>query len=102
MKQAIGFDRYEGQRLLEIGFGTGTDSLQFARGGARVTGVDLTPRSAEIARRRFELYDQAGEFAIGDSEALSFPDSSFEVVYSFGVLHHTPDTQLAVRPPAPS
>ena len=96
MKHAIGFDRYEGQRLLEIGFGTGTDLLQFARGGARVTGVDLTPRSIEIARRRFEVYDQTSEFAIGDSEALGFPDSSFDIIYSFGVLHHTPDTQRAV------
>jgi ubiquinone/menaquinone biosynthesis C-methylase UbiE len=95
--QAIGFDRYKGKRLLEVGFGTGTDLLQFARGGAHVTGVDLTPRSADIARRRFEVYHQAGEFAIGDSEALSFPDSSFDLVYSFGVLHHTPDTQRAVR-----
>lgn len=97
IKRAIGFDRYKGQRLLEVGFGTGTDLLQFARAGAQVTGVDLTPRSIEIARRRFEVYGLTGEFAIGDGESLSFPDSSFDVVYSFGVLHHTPDTQRAVR-----
>lgn len=96
MKQAIGFDRYAGKRLLEVGFGTGTDLLQFARGGAMVTGIDLTPRSIEIARRRFEVYELAGEFAIGDGENLSFPDASFDVVYSFGVLHHTPDTHHAV------
>jgi SAM-dependent methyltransferase len=97
IKRAIGFDRYEGKRLLEVGFGTGTDLLQFARGGAHVTGVDLTPRSIEIARRRFEVYGLTGEFAIGDGESLSFPDSSFDVVYSFGVLHHTPDTARAVH-----
>lgn len=97
MKQAIGFDGYAGKSLLEVGFGTGTDLLQFARGGARVTGVDLTPRSIEIARRRFEVYGLPGEFAIGDAEGLSFPDLSFDVVYSFGVLHHTPDTDGAVR-----
>ncbi len=97
MKQAIGFDGYAGTSLLEVGFGTGTDLLQFARGGARVTGVDLTPRSIEIARRRFEVYGLRGKFAIGDAESLSFPDSSFDVVYSFGVLHHTPDTDGAVR-----
>lgn len=96
MKQAIAFDGYAGKRVLEIGFGTGTDLLQFARGGAMVTGVDLTPRSIEIARRRFEVYGLTGEFAIGDAENLSFPNANFDVVYSFGVLHHTPDTQRAV------
>ena len=96
VKEAVGFDRYAGKRLLEVGFGTGTDLLQFVRGGARVTGVDLTPRSIEIARRRFEVYGFTGEFLTGDCEDLSFPDASFDVVYSFGVLHHTPDTLRAV------
>ena len=97
MKLVIGFDRYKGKRLLEIGFGTGTDLLQFARSGAIVTGLDLTPRSIDIARRRFEVYGLTGEFTVGDAENLSFPDESFDVVYSFGVLHHTPDTERAVR-----
>ncbi|MEK6320279.1 MAG: class I SAM-dependent methyltransferase [Acidobacteriota bacterium] len=97
MKEVIGFDRYAGKRLIEVGVGTGTDLLQFARGGSLVTGIDLTPRSIEIARRRFEVYGFTGEFAIGDGESLSFPDASFDVAYSFGVLHHTPDTQGAVR-----
>jgi len=97
IKQTVGFDRYAGKSLLEVGFGTGTDLLQFARGGARVTGVDLTPRSIEIARRRFEVYGAQGEFVIGDAEHLNFPDTSFDVVYSFGVVHHTSNTADAVR-----
>jgi ubiquinone/menaquinone biosynthesis C-methylase UbiE len=97
MKATLGFDDYRGQRLLEIGCGTGTDLLQFARGGAIVTGLDLTPRSIEVARARFAVYGCAGRFAIGDAENLAFPDESFEVVYSFGVLHHTPDTERAIR-----
>lgn len=96
MKESISFDRYSGKRLLEVGFGTGTDLLQFARGGASVTGVDITPRSIELARRRFDLYALSGEFMIGDAENLCFPDESFDVVYSFGVLHHTPDTERAI------
>lgn len=96
MKRVIGFDRYSGKRVLEVGCGTGTDLLQFARGGARVTGIDLTPRSIEIARCRFEVYGYRGEFAIGDAENLGFPDESFDAVYSFGVLHHTPDTKRAI------
>ncbi|HYP28398.1 MAG TPA: class I SAM-dependent methyltransferase [Blastocatellia bacterium] len=95
MKELIGFDDYPGKRLLEVGCGTGTDLLQFARGGALVTGFDLTPRSIEIARRRFEVYGLAGEFANGDAENLSFADETFDVVYSFGVIHHTPDTERA-------
>jgi ubiquinone/menaquinone biosynthesis C-methylase UbiE len=97
MKEFIGFDRYAGKQLIEVGFGTGTDLLQFARGGAHVTGIDLTPRSIEIARRRFEVYGFPAEFVVGDCESLSFPDSSFDLAYSFGVLHHSPDTQQAVR-----
>ena len=97
MKDAIGFDRCAGKRLIEVGFGTGTDLLQFARGGAIVTGVDLTPRSIEIARRRFETFGLPGEFMIGDGESLSFPDATFDVAYSFGVLHHTPNTYGAIR-----
>ncbi|HKP10663.1 MAG TPA: methyltransferase domain-containing protein, partial [Blastocatellia bacterium] len=45
MRAALGFDHFRGKRLLEVGCGTGTDLLQFARGGAQVTGLDLTPRS---------------------------------------------------------
>src|ERR1044072_4860473 len=96
MKEALAFDRYAGKRVLEIGCGTGTDLLQFERGGAHVTGIDLTPRSIEISRQRFEVYGLKGGFAIGDAESLAFPDESFDVVYSFGVLHHTPDTERAI------
>jgi ubiquinone/menaquinone biosynthesis C-methylase UbiE len=96
MKADLPFSDYKGKRLLEIGCGTGTDLLQFARNGADVTGVDLTPRSIEIARKRFEVYGLRGQFLLADAENLAFPDESFDAVYSFGVLHHTPDTQKAI------
>lgn len=91
------FDHYRGQRLLEIGCGMGTDLLQFARGGARCIGIDLTPRSVEITRHRFALYGAGGSFMISDGERLPFRSESFDVVYSNGVLHHTPDTEGAIR-----
>lgn len=97
MPAVMGFDQFPGKRLLEVGCGMGTDLLQFARGGAQVTGVDLTPRSIEISRHHLELYGQTGSFAINDAEKLPFKDESFDVVYSNGVLHHTPDTAGAVR-----
>src|SRR5262249_49407158 len=71
--------------------------LQFARGGARCIGIDLTPRSVEITRHRFALYGADGAFMIADGEQLPFASESFDVVYSNGVLHHTPDTAGAIR-----
>lgn len=96
MPSVMGFDGFAGARLLEVGCGMGTDLLQFARGGAHCTGVDLTPRSVEITRHRFALYNQPGNFMIADGERLPFMDASFDVAYSNGVLHHTPDTARAV------
>jgi len=96
MHRMIRFDAYKGKRLLEIGCGLGTDLLQFARAGAQVTGIDLTPASVDLARKRFSLYGIPGDFQVADAENLPFPDESFDVVYSFGVLHHTPDTQRAI------
>lgn len=97
MPEVMGFGDFAGKELLEVGCGMGTDLLQFARGGAKVTAVDLTPRSIETSRRHLELYGHSGEFAIADCETLPFDDESFDVAYSNGVLHHTPDTNLAVR-----
>jgi 2-polyprenyl-3-methyl-5-hydroxy-6-metoxy-1,4-benzoquinol methylase len=97
MSEVMGFNDFAGARLLEIGCGMGTDLLQFARGGAKVTGVDLTPRSIEISRQHFAVYGARGDFAITDGESLPFAEESFDVVYSNGVLHHTPDTAGAVR-----
>jgi SAM-dependent methyltransferase len=91
------FDGFAGASLLEIGCGMGSDLLQFARGGALCTGIDLTPRSVEIARHRFALYGNKGSFMLADGEHLPFKSDSFDVVYSNGVLHHTPDTPGAIR-----
>lgn len=94
---AAGFDQTRGLRVLEIGCGLGTDAAQFARAGAIYTGIDLTEAAVALARRRFELEHLPGEFRAADAEHLDFPDESFDVVYSHGVLHHTPDTAQAVR-----
>jgi ubiquinone/menaquinone biosynthesis C-methylase UbiE len=94
---AAGFDSARGLRVLEVGCGLGTDGAQYARAGADYTGVDLTEAAIELARRRFELFDLPGTFRTADAESLDFPSESFDLVYSHGVLHHTPDTQAAVR-----
>jgi ubiquinone/menaquinone biosynthesis C-methylase UbiE len=91
------FAGWSGKSVLEIGVGLGTDFVRFARAGARVTGIDLSPRSVELVRRRLELESLEGEVLVADAEALPFEDSRFDYVYSWGVLHHTPDTSRAVR-----
>ena len=96
MPATMGFDRFAGAHLLEIGCGMGSDLLQFARGGAICTGIDITPRSIEITRHRFALYGLNGNFLLSDGERLPFPSESFDLVYSNGVLHHTPDTAGAI------
>jgi ubiquinone/menaquinone biosynthesis C-methylase UbiE len=93
---AAGFDRFSGRRLLEIGCGMGTDLAGFARGGAEVHAVDLTPRHLAIARQRMINDGRRVKLVRSDGEQLPFPDRTFDVVYSFGVLHHTPGTQTAI------
>jgi len=95
--EAAGFDKAKGLRVLEIGCGLGTDGARFARAGATYTGVDLTEAAVSLARRRFELEGLPGEFRVADAEALEFKDESFDLVYTHGVLHHTPDARAAVR-----
>jgi len=94
---AADFAAARGLKILEIGCGLGTDGAQFAKAGADYTGVDLTDAAVELARRRFELFDLPGKFQTADAEKLDFDDESFDLVYSHGVLHHTPDTAKAVR-----
>jgi SAM-dependent methyltransferase len=84
-----------GQHVLEIGVGLGTDLVQFARSGAHVTGVDLTEHAVTLVRRRLELEGLSGDVRVADAEKLPFEDGSFDLVYSWGVLHHTPDTRSA-------
>jgi ubiquinone/menaquinone biosynthesis C-methylase UbiE len=85
-----------GQRVLEIGCGLGTDGAQFARAGAHYTGIDLTFPAVQVAGQRFTLSGEPRRFAQADAEHLPFPDASFDQVYSYGVIHHTPDIRAAV------
>jgi ubiquinone/menaquinone biosynthesis C-methylase UbiE len=94
---AADFAGARGLKVLEIGCGLGTDGAQFAEAGADYTGVDLTEAAVELARRRFELFDLPGTFQTADAENLSFTDESFDLVYSHGVLHHTPETGKAIQ-----
>lgn len=94
---AANFANTRGLKVLEIGCGLGTDGAQFAKAGADYTGVDLTNAAIELARKRFELFGLTGKFQVADAENLDFPDESFDVVYSHGVLHHTPAIDAAAQ-----
>jgi ubiquinone/menaquinone biosynthesis C-methylase UbiE len=89
------FEAARGLRVLEIGVGLGTDFIRFIRAGADATGVDLTTQAVELVRRRLEQEGMRGNVLRADAESLPFPDNSFDVVYSWGVLHHTPNTDRA-------
>src|SRR5262249_42609797 len=91
------FSRWTGRRVLEIGCGAGTDSLQFARAGAKLRAVDLTRTGAELTRERLNLYGFEGDVSVAAAECLPFANDSFDLVYSWGVLHHTPRTETAVE-----
>ena len=86
------FDRWKGKKVLEIGCGIGTDTVNFARAGARVTAVDCSARSLEIARQRAAVYGVNVHFYKANAEGLStvVPVETYDLIYSFGVIHHTP------------
>ncbi len=95
------FERWRGKRVLEIGCGIGTDTARFARAGAQVTAVDLSTRSIEIARQRMELYGVADRvrFYPGSAEDLArvVPPEAYDLIYSFGVIHHTPHPERVLE-----
>ncbi len=88
------FERWQGKKVLEIGCGIGTDTISFARNGAQVTAVDLTEKSLELARQRARVFglDDRTTFLQANAEKLSdyVPVEPYDLVYSFGVIHHTP------------
>ncbi len=92
-----GFAEGSGKRVLEIGVGLGADHQCWGQSGADLFGVDLTDRAIEHARERLAVFGLKSTLAVGDAERLAFPDNSFDIVYSWGVLHHTPDTPRAFK-----
>lgn len=85
------FESCAGKRVLEIGCGIGTDTINFARNGADLTAVDLSDRSVDICRKRFEVFELKGRIEVANAENLSeyLEPEKFDVIYSFGVIHHT-------------
>ncbi len=92
------FEEANGKDVLEIGVGMGSDHQRLAQACPRsLKGIDLTERAIEHTRARFEAFGLRSELAIGNAESLAFADNSFDFVYSWGVIHHSPDTRRAAQ-----
>ncbi|HEY3375054.1 MAG TPA: class I SAM-dependent methyltransferase [Candidatus Aquicultor sp.] len=91
------FTRHHGKKVLEIGVGAGTDHLQWARAGAECYGVDLTDAAIQTTRDRLALYGLHSQLQRVDAERLPFDDDTFDIVYSWGVIHHSEKPELIVQ-----
>lgn len=95
------FEKWSGKRVLDLGCGMGTDTINFARAGAKVTAVELSRKSLELARQQAKLYGLTNKikFYKADAERLSkiVPPEPYDLIYSMGVIHHTPSPKSVVR-----
>jgi ubiquinone/menaquinone biosynthesis C-methylase UbiE len=91
------YDLYQDKNVLEIGCGLGTMLMNWAKNGALCTAVDLNPTSIEQSKKRFELLDLTADIRLEDANKLPFEDHSFDYVWSWGVLHHSPNIELSIK-----
>jgi len=92
------FEQGAGKNVLEIGVGMGADHLEWAKSRpARLTGIDLTEKAIEFTTARLALYGLQSDLRTADAEDPPFPDNTFDIIYSWGVLHHSPDTPKAIQ-----
>ena len=93
------FNDWSGKQVLEVGCGIGTDAVNFARNGAIYTGIELSSKSLALAKKRFEIFKLTGTFFQGNVEELDkvLGNIKYDLIYSFGVLHHTPSINLALK-----
>jgi ubiquinone/menaquinone biosynthesis C-methylase UbiE len=94
------FARFAGARglkVLEVGVGTGADYEQWLKAGAQATGVDFSEASLNLARKRCELAGLKPDLRLGDAENLPFASNTFDVLYSYGVMHHSPNPDKCLQ-----
>lgn len=91
------FTKHSGKSVLEVGVGAGTDHSNWAKAGTDLFGVDLTEKGIEITKKRINLFDLESNLQRVDAESLPFEDSSFDVVYSWGVIHHSENTEKIIK-----
>jgi len=92
----VDFDAYRGKRVLDVGCGAGTDLVRFARGGAIVSGVDLSASAIALARQNFSQQRLEADLREADGEHLPYEDGTFDLVFAHGVVQYTPDAAALV------
>lgn len=97
LTRVVDFDGYADRTVVEIGCGIGTDLLRFARGGARVTGVDVSDTAIGLARRNFALHGVTGRLLVGDGARLPFAARSVDLIYAHGVLQYAAEPRRIVE-----
>ena len=96
LPRIVSFNGYKGKRLLEVGCGLGIDLVHFAKGGAKVYGIDVAEKAIKLAEKNFELHGVNGELHIMNGEDIKFNDNSFDVVYAHGVLAYTENPEKMI------
>ena len=93
-----GFSDTNGKKVLEVGCGMATEGINFARAGSTYTGTDLSIESHDLAKKRFKVYNERGNFYHGNAEELSsfVPVETYDLIYSFGVIHHSPHPEKII------
>jgi ubiquinone/menaquinone biosynthesis C-methylase UbiE len=91
------FTRHHGEKILEIGVGAGTDHLQWARAGAECHGVDITEAAIETTKKHLSIYGFESDLLRIDAENLPYNEESFDLVYSWGVIHHSEHPEIIIR-----
>lgn len=96
MEDVVNFKRFKGKKVLEIGCGAGYDAYQFCKNGADYTGIDITPDNPIITKKHLSFFNYEPHVLEMDVESLSVSET-FDYVFSFGVLHHTPNFKKALK-----
>jgi len=95
------FPRWAGKKVLEIGCGMGTDTINFARAGADVTAVDLSRASLDLAEKRAEIFGLSDRITFYEANAERLaefvPPQKYDLIYSFGVIHHSPHPEEIIK-----
>lgn len=97
IKTVVDFLSLKEKKVLEVGCGIGIDGMEFSKAGADYTGIDASETSINLARRYFEFEKNNSPLIVADTDSLPFVDNSFDYVFSWGVIHHTPNIRKAVE-----